>query len=71
MSLRQVSAIVVLLAAASCATFKDIEDAANDGSVPAKLRVCRAEARAAFYVGQRSAAESMAVYDACKKREGL
>lgn len=52
-------------------TFQEIEDAAKDGDVPAKLRKCRAEARAAYYVGEKSEDEAMQVYTDCKKREGL
>lgn len=52
-------------------TFAELEDAANDGQVPAKLAKCRGEARAAFYVEQKSVDEAMARYKACQKREGL
>lgn len=52
-------------------TFAELEEAANDGSVPAKLRICRAEARTAIYVEQKSDDEAYARYVACKKREGL
>lgn len=37
----------------------------------AKLRECRSEARSAYYVALRSVEESLAVYEACKRRQGL
>lgn len=52
-------------------TFAELEKAAKDGDVSAKLALCRGEARAAFYVEQKTEAESLARYEACKKREGL
>lgn len=34
------------------------------------LTKCRAEARAAHFVGKKSVEEAFAVYEACKRREG-
>ncbi len=58
--------------AAGCGpSFAEIEKAAAGGDVSAKLAKCRAEARAAFYAEQKTAAEAEAINEACKKREGL
>lgn len=48
-----------------------LEDAAAPNSDDAKLAGCRAEARSAMYVDQKSAKESIAIFDACVTREGL
>lgn len=50
----------------------DVKDAKDQSDVDAeKLAKCRGETRAAYYVGQKSVEESLAVYEACKRREGL
>lgn len=46
-------------------------DARDASSVDEKLSKCRTEARADYYVGQRSVEESLKAYEDCKKREGL
>lgn len=52
-------------------SFEEIERAAAGGDVSAKLAKCRAEARADYYVGQKSVEESMATYRNCLRREGV
>lgn len=46
----------------------DVRDAS---SVDEKLAKCRTEARAEYYVGLKTAEESLRAYEDCKKREGL
>lgn len=66
-----VAALVAVCIAGCGASFEELEKAAGAGDIGAKTALCRGEMRAAFYVGQKSEAESLAVYDACIKREGL
>lgn len=65
--------VLALALACGCrTTLADIEDAATASEVVAdKLHKCRNEARDAFYVEHKSEKAALAVYDACKKREGL
>lgn len=64
--------IVLALASAACGpSFETIEKAAAGGDVSAKLTKCRAEAREAYYVAHKTEAESLAAYEACKRREGV
>lgn len=78
--MRRVLATVIVPAIFGCAygnlvacgpSFEEIERAAAGGDVSAKLAKCRAEARADYYVGQKSVEESMATYRNCLKREGV
>lgn len=59
------------LIAACGPSFEEIEKAAAGGDVSSKLAKCRAEARADYYVGEKSVDEAMATYHACLKREGV
>lgn len=58
---------------AGCKEFMgEVNDASNEAASDGdKLKKCRTEARAEYYVGQKSVEESLAAYDACLKREGL
>lgn len=48
-----------------CGTFLEAKDPQS------ALEKCAAEARAEYYVGESSVEDAMAVFEACKKREGL
>jgi len=64
--------IALTLVLSGCGpSFSEIDKAASGGDTSAKLRKCNSEARAAYYVANKSADEAMAIHDACKKREGL
>ncbi len=70
--MKTAAVLVICLALAGCgSTFAELEAAANNGDVPAKLKLCRAEARTAFYVEGTSGEEAMNRYRSCKSREGL
>lgn len=57
------------LAIAGCgSTFAELEDAAKHGDDDAKLKLCRADARAAFYVDGKTEKEALAIFDACTAR---
>ncbi len=64
------AALLFCIIFAACAPFSDLEKAAAQGDNAAKLSLCRADARAAFYVDQKTIEESIAVYDACAKKAG-
>ncbi len=49
-------------------TFAELEEAANGGDDNAKIALCRAEARTAFYVEGKSKDEALARFDACINR---
>lgn len=58
-----------MLLLCACGSFvPDPKDVKSDED---KAVVCRAEARSAHYVDQKSVEESMAIFHACMKREGL
>ena len=66
------SALAIVAMLAGCGpSAAAIESAAAGGDVSAQLAKCRAEARSAYYVEKKSEAEALAVYEACKKREGV
>ena len=52
-------------ALAGCGTFLEAKDPQSI------LDKCAGEARAEYYVGQSTVEEALAVFEACKKREGL
>lgn len=59
---------VLLLAACGSSLAEVSKDVKTDGD---KLKECRADARAAFFVDGKSEQESLAIYEACKKDGGL
>lgn len=50
----------------------DVKDAKSEADKTSSLlKKCRGEARAEYYVGQKSVEQSLEVYEACKRREGV
>jgi hypothetical protein len=57
---------------ASTTSCQDAKSAADEiETVGAKLAKCRGEARTAYYVDHKSEPEAWAVYEGCKRREGV
>lgn len=56
-----------------CAPFvEDVKEAQEIAvSNDTKLSKCRGDARAAYYIDRKTVEESLAVYEDCKRREGL
>lgn len=66
----RLASVVLLVAVAGCgASLSEVR--AEVKRTSQALSDCRDEARVAFFVDRKTEAEALAIYEACKKRNGL
>jgi hypothetical protein len=63
-------ALAVMVAGCS-SSYQELETAIAGGDVSGALAKCRDEARTAYYVDKKSKDDALAIYEACKVREGV